>query len=187
MYYAGIGSRKTPPEVLEAFKYLGAELAKRGFILRSGGADGADSAFEKGCDKVAGEKEVYLPWKGFNKSSSPLYIITNEAEKCAAYYHPRYYQLSSPAQKLIARDGYQVLGADLQTPSSFVICYTENGSGSGGTGQALRIAKHYDIKVCDFGRFPKERAFEYAEKVLNVIDKELYTLTKKMNVQEMEI
>lgn len=59
MYYAGIGSRETPTFVLEAFKQIGEELAKLGVILRSGGASGADSAFEEGCDRVNGERDIY--------------------------------------------------------------------------------------------------------------------------------
>lgn len=185
MHYAGIGSRTTPPEVLAAFEYLGCELAKRGYVLRSGGANGADSAFEKGCDAANGRKEIYLPWKGFNGNNSRLFGVTEEAEKAAAYYHPRYFQITESAQKLIARNTYQVLGSDLQTPSDFVICYTESGNGGGGTGQALRIASHYSIKVCDFGRFPKERAFDYARKLLRAIDDELYkTKNDDMEMQK---
>jgi len=33
-----------------------------GYTLRSGGANGADTAFEEGCCR----KELYLPWPGFN-------------------------------------------------------------------------------------------------------------------------
>ena len=42
---------------------------------------------------------------------------------------------------------YQVLGEDLQTPTSFIVCWTKDGKASGGTGQALRVAKKYDIPV----------------------------------------
>ena len=48
-YYAGIGSRNTPKEVLDVFESIGKYLALQGFVLRSGGADGADRAFERGC------------------------------------------------------------------------------------------------------------------------------------------
>ena len=50
MYYAGIGSRETPGLMLGAFARIGEFLAKKGYTLRSGGADGADTAFEVGCD-----------------------------------------------------------------------------------------------------------------------------------------
>lgn len=70
--YAGIGSRKTPKEILGLFDYLGRYFAKRRFLLRSGAADGADTAFEDGCDIYSGPKEIYLPWKGFNGNGSEL-------------------------------------------------------------------------------------------------------------------
>ena len=47
--YTGIGSRNTPKEVLELMKTIGKYLGCLGYELRSGGADGADSAFESGC------------------------------------------------------------------------------------------------------------------------------------------
>ena len=75
IYYAGIGSRSTPDNVLGIMEKLGIVLAKKGFILRSGGADGADKAFEKGCDLASGQKEIYLPWKGFNGNNSSLYTF----------------------------------------------------------------------------------------------------------------
>lgn len=51
--YTGIGSRSTPPEVLERLRDLAAALAREGYELRSGAADGADMACEEGCDRVA--------------------------------------------------------------------------------------------------------------------------------------
>lgn len=176
MYYTGIGSRSTPKEVLAVFEYLGSELAKRGYILRSGGADGADTAFERGCDKAGGQKEIYLPWKGFGGSSSSLYQYDQcgLAFQIAKHYHPYYGSLSNGGKVLIARDGYQVFGRDLHTPCDFIICYTKDGKGEGGTGQAIRIARDWGIKVCDFGRFPKEQAMDAAKKVLSAVDKELF-------------
>lgn len=41
------------------------------------------------------------------------------------------------------------MGWDLSTLSDFVICYTKGGKGSGGTGQALRIAKVYNVPIFD--------------------------------------
>lgn len=176
IYYAGIGSRNTPLEVIYAFEYLGEELAKRGYILRSGGANGADKAFEKGCDKASGKKEIYLPWRKFNGNESPLFQISEEAFSIAAEYHPAYNNLSVSSTRLMARNSYQILGNDLNTLSSFVICYTQGGTGAGGTGQALRIAKDKGIKICDFGRFPKEKAIEYANKILKEILKKYPTI-----------
>ena len=152
IYYAGIGSRETPPRMLDHFARIGEAFAKKGYTLRSGGAKGADSAFEVGCDRVInGKKEIYLPWKGFEDSKSELYNISDEAIKIASKYHPYWHNLSPGSQKLQARNSYQILGYDLKTPSNFVICYTKGGKGSGGTGQAIRIARNYNIPVFDFG------------------------------------
>ena len=150
--YAGIGSRKTPKEICEEFTLIGEKLAKMGLILRSGHAEGADTAFECGCDRAPfGRKEVYLPWKGFNGSDSTLYNIPDEAFRIADKYHPYFGNLKPAAQKLIARDCLQVLGPDLKTPVNFVICWTENGEMKGGTAQALKIAEAYRIPVFNFG------------------------------------
>ena len=77
--YAGIGSRETPDDIIEFMMKCGAYLANKGYTLRSGGADGADLAFERGCDKYDGIKEIYLPWTGFNGSKSKLVVNKQEA------------------------------------------------------------------------------------------------------------
>lgn len=186
MYYAGIGSRTAPKEVLDAFEYLGEMLADQGYILRSGGADGCDSAFEKGCKKVGGEMEIFLPWKDFNNNDSILYKYDNcdKAYEIAKRYHPNWDACSKAGKALLMRDGYQVLGMDLETPSSFIICWTKNGKGEGGTGQALRIAKDLGIKVCDFGRFPKEHADYYAKCIFKLI-LEHYPIKNLNNEREL--
>ena len=143
-YYAGIGSRKTPYEIISVMVDIGKYLAKMGYILRSGAADGADAAFEAGCDSVSGSKLIYLPWKGFNRSDSEFYTISEEAFELAKKYHPNWTMLRHSAEKLHARNCYQILGEDLKTPSKFVVCWS---NGSGGTEQALRIATAYNIPI----------------------------------------
>lgn len=158
-YYAGIGSRSTPKEVLNLFESLGRYLAACNFTLRSGAADGADSAFERGCDKFLGKKEIYLPWKEFNNSDSKLIVKDPEAFKIAANYHPNWNRLSDGAKKLQARNTHQVLGCNLHTPCEFIICYTKNGKRSGGTGQALRLADAYHIPIFDVGAYDSINEF----------------------------
>lgn len=152
-YYAGIGSRETPVDVLEYFTLIGALFALKGLVLRSGGAQGADKAFEVGCDRVNGLKEIYLPWKYFERSNSNLIISDPKAYGIAEQFHPYWQNLSDGARKLQARNSHQVLGMDLETPSQFVICWTKDGKGSGGTGQAIRIANHYGVSVFDAGTY----------------------------------
>lgn len=144
-FYAGIGSRKTPSELKPLINQISFFLEKRGYILRSGGADGADSFFEENIKN----KEIFLPCENFNGNASMLYNITKEAYDLARRFHPNWHGLNPFAKKLIARNGYQVLGKNLKTPAYFIVCWTENGEIKGGTGQALRIADYYNIPVCN--------------------------------------
>jgi hypothetical protein len=142
-YYAGIGSRETPIELKEKIKIIVEHLNQKGYILRSGGAEGADSFFEEFADK----KEIYLPWRGFNGNQSLLFNPSTEAFLMAEEYHPNFKMLSYGVKKLMARNCHQVLGQDLKTPVDFIVCWTKNGNINGGTGQALRIAKKLNIPV----------------------------------------
>jgi hypothetical protein len=143
-FYTGIGSRETPPDILDLITAIALYLSNKGYILRSGGANGADSAFERGSrDK----KEIFLPWKGFNKSKNPYINIPKEAYTIAAKFHPVWDKLRSPVKNLHARNVMQVLGRALRTPSDFLICWTKGGQLIGGTAQALRIAMEYKIPI----------------------------------------
>ena len=153
MYYAGIGSRATPVEIQHLMYQIAKSLARQGYTLRSGAAGGADQAFEKGCDKICGKKEIYLPWAAFEGSSSPLIVQPGKAYEIAEEFHPYWYNLSQGARKLQARNSHQILGRDLSTPSRFVLCYTKNGNGQGGTGQAIRIARAHNVPIFDFGEY----------------------------------
>src|SRR4030095_10380993 len=91
--YAGIGSRETPPHICQALERIGSALASIGFTLRSGGARGADQAFEAGSVAAGGATEIYLPragWCGSPSSLNPETIDPNvwsEAERVAAAFH----------------------------------------------------------------------------------------------------
>jgi hypothetical protein len=153
-YYAGIGSRATPKEILDMMTKI-AEGLSRNYILRSGGADGADSAFEKG----AGDKKIsYIPWPGFNGSKAEYIAVTSDAMRMAGTFHPAWMYLSYPAKKLHARNCYQILGEDLNTPCHFVVCWTPGGEEVGGTAQAIRIAKANGIKIFNLA---KEEDFNF--------------------------
>jgi len=149
-YFAGIGSRETPPGIEPMIEETCKILSKFGYILRSGGAPGADSMFEK---YFTGDKEIYLPWKNFNNNSSELYIgsipydLIEESTTLAKKYHPNWSQLSDGAKKMMIRNSFQVLGYDLNTPVEFVVCWTVGGKIQGGTGQALRMSKDLNIPI----------------------------------------
>jgi hypothetical protein len=165
-YYAGIGSRQTPTGICERFTKLASELELLGYILRSGGADGADAAFEKGV-KNDDNKEIWLPWKNFNKNKSILFP-TDAGVALAAKYHPNWRACDGPARRLHGRNSHQVLGGDLRTPVHFVVCWTQGGLVGGGTSQALRIATDRGIRIFNFYCGEPQQMFdeilEYAKK-----------------------
>lgn len=153
-YYAGIGSRETPAWVCARFSMLAGTLGDEGWTLRSGGAEGADQAFEQGLSRHH-PREIYLPWPRFGGHRSPLCIPTTEAVELAGQYHPAWSRCSAAARRLHARNMHQVLGSDLRTPVMFVLCWTAEGKGHGGTGQALRLAQAREIPIFDFGHGPQ--------------------------------
>lgn len=144
MYYAGIGSRNTPTKMLQFMSLSARILASYGYILRSGGANGADSAFEMGCDLVNGKKQIFLPWPEFNNKVSEFERPSSEATEIAQKYHPHWSNLRRGGKALHSRNTHQILGPDCKTPVDFVVCWTNK---TGGTQQALRIAKDLNIKI----------------------------------------
>jgi hypothetical protein len=165
MRYAGIGSRQTPADVLGLMKQAAAYLESLGYTLTSGGAQGADLAFESG---VKQQKEIYLPTG----------TVTDNAIKVAHEIHPNLAgamaasknkkikekiqqgatQVEAEAageqsalfvEKLMARNTYQIFGQDLNNPVDFVLFWAEEVPGSirpkGGTGQAVEMARRKGI------------------------------------------
>lgn len=150
-FYAGIGSRKTPPEILKQMTFIASILNKTGYILNSGGAPGADEAFEKGAGK---NTQIFVPWNGF-QNKKLIYPIHKKCYEIAAPLHPAWDKLSGPVRSLMARNTMQVLGKDLNEPVDFVLCWTPDAvfthkdrtSATGGTGLAISVADTNGIPV----------------------------------------
>ncbi len=162
--YAGIGSRDTPPSMLDLMRTLAARLAIDGWTLRSGAAPGADSAFEQGALDVGGRMEIYLPWPGFEsrpRNDDRYRVVSDpavraDAERIAAEHHRAWDRLPNSVRSLHTRNVHQVLGATLKNPCRFVVCWARLpvqdavGRGinvAGGTGEAVRIAASHGIEV----------------------------------------
>ena len=158
--YTGIGARATPPEMLGLITRAAFARLKRGYVLRSGHAIGADSAFERGAGSAA---QIFLPVSGWRGSASTFHVGTLGAElwgrarEIAAPHHPAFAGLSRFVQDLHTRNVFRVLGPALDSPSEFVLCWTADGEASGGTGQALRIAGAHGVPVYNLQR-ARERA-----------------------------
>ena len=171
-YYAGIGSRETPEDVGAVMKSIADSLGKKGYILRSGGANGADTFFERGACVSEHTADIWLPWPRFNGRTSKLFP-TEKHFTVGEKIHPVWERLVPAVRKLVARNMAQVLGVDFdvehvlacidkkETPhpqdswSSFVLCWTKDKAQShlqvtsrtGGTGTAIKLASILGIPV----------------------------------------
>lgn len=155
LIYAGIGSRKTPADVLYQMAIIAQQLSDK-WLLRSGHADGADTAFESGCISANGRMEIFVPWYGFNSAPTnhPDYIrpkATQGLADYAAQFHPAWDKCTDAAKLMHMRNVCQILGEHGDAPVNLVICWTPKGLGQGGTGQAIRIAEAHNIPVFDLG------------------------------------
>ena len=160
--YAGIGSRATPERIQKTMEHIATELAQRGWTLRSGGAVGADSAFERGCDKSTGPKEIFIPWDGYDNrdgtgrkrqaSERGVIVPPNMLQACqlsAKHWPPDsipWPKLKRGTQALMGRNACQVLGADLTQPCAVVLFWKPSNGQRSGTDQALRIARAHKVE-----------------------------------------
>ena len=150
-WYTGIGSRKTPANVLREMEDISLTCYRLGWHLRSGGAKGADKAFESNA------ADRCVSYRPTDQMPQEAYDI---ARKFYEPYSKREFGRSWSSTKaitkgLMTRNVYQVLGDDLNTPSQFVICWTPDGCESsetrtkatGGTGQAIAVATAFQVEV----------------------------------------
>ena len=160
-FYAGIGSRETPSDVLTLMASIAEQLANGGWTLRSGHALGADQAFEHGAGIMS---EIYLPFPMF-QAAVPIHgeVFTRPtaaAWRLASQIHPAWDRCTNFARDCHARNMHQVLGWDLATPVDFVICWARldpDGNPRGGTAQAVRLARREHISVFNLV-IPEHRA-----------------------------
>jgi hypothetical protein len=157
--YAGIGSRQTPQDVLSRMTAIADKRAVHGWVLRSGAADGADAAFERGAVSAGGQTEIYLPFPRFRGHRAGIVSSTlprwPEAQSIAASHHPAWERCSPVARQLLARNVFQILGRDLNSPVEDVLFFAPSTTArdgrivdaSGGTGLAVRLASARGIRI----------------------------------------
>lgn len=142
LYYAGIGSRNAPKNILEFMEKIASVLEQCGYILRSGKAKGSDKAFEKGVSNPK-NKEIFT-----HQDAKPWAYTT--VKKYLPNDRPATFDSwQDYVRGLLARNMMQVLGPLGTAPVKFVVCWTAMGdyetSEVGGTGYALRCAIDHGI------------------------------------------
>ena len=179
--YAGVGARLTPPDVLDAMGDIAQTLGDAGTALSTGGAHGADKAFETGALRTDAPITVHTPWPGYNgyrpgrDPETDIDIVhpkpTETVEgrtyaDLAREHHPHWNRCSRGARALFLRNVSILAGAvdggGGTLPVRAVIAYTPNGlpvgREAGGTGHTLRTAASLDIPCVNLSpRTPPER------------------------------
>lgn len=153
-YYAGIGSRNAPPNILGFMTKVASILEQKGYVLRSGGAKGSDSYFAKGATK----KEIF-------KSSDAQPWAYETVKRYIPTDRPQTFDSWDPyVRGLLARNMMQVLGRDGNTPVDFIVCWTPQGdyqtSEVGGTGYAIRCALDRSIPIYNLSYPEQLEAFK---------------------------
>lgn len=147
--YAGIGSRDITEGESQSLTFVAERLAKLGYALRSGGADGADTAFFKG----AGPCQILRPKHA-----------TEAAIELASQHHPAWDHCTPYVRKLMGRNAQIVLGPDLDSPVAFVACWTRAPPGRGGTRFGMRLAQANHIPVFNLVHGAFDDMYDYAER-----------------------
>lgn len=168
-YYSGIGSRITPEKVCDQMTVLAQYFDKLGYTLRSGNAEGADQAFAKGSTNA----QIWLPYKEFNQEFQKEHpehtyiewdLTDKEAEESIDKYHPKPKKLGVVGRMMMGRNYRQIIGLN-EPNSEFVICWTVDGSDTGGTGQAIRIAQDKGIPVLNLFNLSLSEIVKEVEKI----------------------
>ena len=76
----------------------------------------------------------------------------------AAPHHPAWERCSARVRDLHARNVAVVLGIDMRQPVHAMLCWTRKGEDAGGTGTAIRLARHHRIPVLNLAALDAREA-----------------------------
>lgn len=177
LFYTGVGSRDISEEEWALMVGIGKWLSNLGFKLRSGKAEGSDSAFETGVQESENptNKEIYVPWENFKGNQIPGDVIVLAKPDTMNYaisvqwikdVHPAYEKLKQGARKLHQRNVHQVLGRDLENPapSCFLLACAntdKHGDAKGGTATAWKIAKANNVPCLNIRGKTKQEIYDF--------------------------
>jgi predicted NAD-dependent protein-ADP-ribosyltransferase YbiA (DUF1768 family)/O-acetyl-ADP-ribose deacetylase (regulator of RNase III) len=172
-WYAGVGTRGiSRHEPLYRLATMTANRLERlGYGLRSGAADGADSAFQNGVTNSLA-MQIFRPEGEANRSMPPgYYVITGdkarEAERIALRLHPAPEVLrrqdQTYARELHTRNMFQVDGPELDKPAAFLLAIArtidDNGVPQGGTRTAWLRAQEEGIPCYNLANELQRKTF----------------------------
>ena len=136
------GTGKPTSEEFKILRTIAEYFDRHGFIVRSGGSPGSDQAV-----KYCLNKEIYIPWEGYNKTLAygKRYTVSELTPKVkelvSKVYQGTHMQAHSPSV-------YQLLGYGLDQPSEavFYIASENKDRVLGTTATAVYLAKELGIQ-----------------------------------------
>lgn len=170
MKVACIGSRDLTPEQLGLCQEIGRLIALNGFELHSGNAPGADQAYASGANQVNPELvHLHLPWPGFKREAvwrgNQVHVYPFDGVRfyvdIAAECHPKWDYLRDYAKKLHARNVSILMPARKKV--DVCVAWPSERVGGGGTGQGMRIAEAYGIRLVDLRRTPAQQVVSWLQ------------------------
>ncbi len=184
MIYTGIGSRKATEDNLRDAHTFAIAMASIGNVLRSGKAGGMDAAFQRGVQDYCNTSdvintyedafplaEIYVPWNGFGSDVchnlwDNMQGNNQLAMEIAKSVHPAWERCSQGVRKLHTRNVCQILGANLDKPSDFVIFAAPEyrGQVQGGTATAVRLAKEHNVPCFNLMTTTLDEVIEFANR-----------------------
>jgi hypothetical protein len=162
-WFAGVGSRETPEEILALMRLISQALYARGYALSSGDAEGADTAFYEGAVLSPHFHQlgarIYLAWNGvrnryhdpknyfFDASKFPTW---ESANSIALEARGSWEGLGRGGIAMHTRNVFQIMGACLTEPVSSIVYWGipvgKTEKVRGGTNTALQLAIKCGVK-----------------------------------------
>lgn len=160
-----------PDDTMNIIEAFCRKLIEKGFTYRYDG-DARSKASLLAYTASKQRSEIFLPWKKFNTDvDATLAYPKEDAYRIGAFYHTKLNDLAGPVKGFIARNVHVLLGGELNTPLSLLICYTEDGSEvtkgmdykkAGNASFFIRVCEDLDIPVFNMKQpDAKERLIEY--------------------------
>ena len=163
-WYAGVGSRETPEDIMELMRRISFALYAQGYALSSGDAEGADKAFYEGAVKSPYYQHlgarIYLAWNGVGKRwhdpknffyDASQYPTWESAKSIAEECRGSWEGLGRGGIAMHSRNVYQIMGACLTDPVKSIIYWAKpvgkTEKVKGGTNTALQLAIKCEIPV----------------------------------------
>lgn len=143
--YSVVGPKDTSEHYNTMMTKIASIFEDDGYILRTRGREGFEEHAVKGVDLK--QNKVFIPGGEWNNGPS------QEAYSVAWDHSNKWLDLSEENKKRSAYIVQVLLGAKLNNRSQFLITYTQDEETIPEVILAMRVAKHYGIRVFDLAEY----------------------------------